>query len=199
MRAARKVFLRDGYERATVAAIAATAGTSPATLYKHFPTGKAQIFGEVVSEGAGTVFPAVQNAADGRQTAEEALRGFAHAYARMLLDPKTAGFFRIVIAETPKLPELGEQWQNAKERIARELGRLLAERGGSELHVTDIPLAADQLLGLLVYALVWPALLTPGWRPKSGEIERAVEESIATFLARYARTSSRGTSVRIAQ
>ena len=188
LRAARKVFLRSGYDRTTVAAIAASAGISPATFYKHFPGGKAQIFGEVVGVGAETVFPAIEEAAaTGGQPVDEALRRVAHAYARMLVSPQTVGFFRILIAEAPKLQELSEQWRRfGKERLDRGLRHLLAERSGAgELAIDDLSSAVQQLIAPLIYALLWPAFFEPEWHATDETIARAVDTTIETFLARY--------------
>jgi AcrR family transcriptional regulator len=186
MRAARRVFLRDGYVRATVAAIATTAGISLATLYKHFPAGKAQIFEAVVAEGADTVVPAFERAA-APGAYEGALRGFVIAYGRVLAAPQTIEFFRIVIAETPKQPELGERWlRSGRAGIAERLRSLLEEaRALKLLSVADVATAADELMASLYHALLWPGLLDPARRATPSDVERAADRALATFYARY--------------
>ena len=54
MAGAREVFARDGYERASVDGIAAVAGVSNRTLYKHFAD-KAALFAAVIAESAARV------------------------------------------------------------------------------------------------------------------------------------------------
>jgi AcrR family transcriptional regulator len=187
MRGARKVFLRDGFNRATVAAIAAAAGISPATLYKHFPGGKSEIFGAVVEAGAETVFPALDASEERDQPVESALRGFARAYARMIVNPQTVGFLRIVIAEGRQFPEVVEIWERyGKQRVVRGLRKLLVERDGAgELTLDDEAQAADQLLALLLHPLLWPAFFEPSRPPSEPAIAEIVENALGTFLARY--------------
>jgi AcrR family transcriptional regulator len=193
MRGARTVFLRDGYDRATVAAIAASAGISPATLYKHFRGGKAEIFGEVVGAGAATVFPAIQDAAQRDRPVDLALRNFAEACARMLVNPQTVGFFRIVIAETPKLPEVGDQWERfGNQRLVEGLRSLLRDRTeAGDLLIDDVGAAADQLIALLLHPLLWPAFFQAERRPSDESVARAIDEALRTFLARYRAPAAR--------
>ena len=54
MTGAREVFARDGYQRANVDAIAAAAGVSNRTLYKHFAD-KTSLFTAVITESANQV------------------------------------------------------------------------------------------------------------------------------------------------
>ncbi|WP_028659335.1 TetR/AcrR family transcriptional regulator [Nocardioides insulae] len=54
MTGAREIFAREGYERASVDAIAAAAGVSNRTLYKHFAD-KTTLFAAVIAESAAQI------------------------------------------------------------------------------------------------------------------------------------------------
>jgi TetR/AcrR family transcriptional regulator, mexJK operon transcriptional repressor len=148
--AARKIFLQLGYEAASMDAIARQAGVSKATLYTHFD-GKHALFAALIGLEC-------QHLSDqiGRQALDEpdirrALRGLAEDFNNLLCTEESLAMYRIVVAETPRFPELGSNFYNSGpkvmiDRIA-DLLRRAADRG--LLKIPDAHVAAVQFISLV--------------------------------------------------
>jgi len=184
---ARTIFLRDGYEGASVDDIAAEAGVSKATLYSYFPD-KRVLFVEVAK-------------AECRRQADEAkvlvtltappdcvLPVAARRIIDFMLSDIGRAANRICIAESERFPELGRAFYASgpalvRERLATYLNGAVA-RG--ELVIDDVFLAADQFAELCK-ADIFPSLIfgiktdfTPAER------DRVARGAVEMFLARYA-------------
>jgi len=79
--AAKKVFERDGLEGASLRAIAAEAGYTPAALYFHFDS-KEAIYAELLQASLGRLAGAVLEAAANARTPPEQVRAAALAFFR---------------------------------------------------------------------------------------------------------------------
>ena len=106
LEAATALFLDQGYDRTSLARVAAAAGVSKATLFKQFPT-KAALFEAVVLAAGG--------AADGDipdPPGDDFIAGLTEiglAYAALLERPRIVALMRTIIAESPRFSELGER------------------------------------------------------------------------------------------
>jgi AcrR family transcriptional regulator len=184
LRAATGLFLTSGYDGTSLAKIAEAAGVSKATLFKQFPT-KAALFDAIVTESwqvedSGEPDPPAGDLRAG-------LTAIGHRYVALLTRPGMTALFRIVIAELPRFPELGEaQFSRGKmpyfESVSRYLG---AAHGAGSAKVDDPDLAATQFLGMISNFVFWPTLLLTDWAPGRSAIERAVDEAVNTMIARY--------------
>ncbi|MCB2129635.1 MAG: TetR/AcrR family transcriptional regulator [Rhodobacteraceae bacterium] len=183
---ARKVFLRDGFDGASVDDIAAEAGVSKATLYSYFPD-KRMLFVEVAR-------------GECRRQADEAEALVAHSAppdvvlpiaARRIVDFFVSEFgratFRICLAETERFPGLGQEFYDTgpglvRDRIAAYLAGAV-ERG--ELVIDDVLLAASQF-SELCKADIFPAVSFGVQRKFSqADRDRVADGAVAMFLARY--------------
>ena len=183
---ARRVFLRDGFEGASVDDIAREASVSKATLYSYFPD-KRVLFVEVAK-------------AECRRQADEALQLVGLTMPPDCVLPEAAnriiGFFlsefgrsvfRICVAEADRFPELGQQFYESgpalvRDRIAAYLDGAVA-RG--ELTIDDTLLAADQFAELCK-ASIFPAVLFGIKRSfTEADRERVANGAVDMFLARY--------------
>lgn len=180
--AAHTEFLAQGYGGATLASVAARAGLSTATLHKYFPT-KRELFGGVMERfwSSGADLPVL--------TADPAtsLLRLGSAYTELLLPQTTPALFRVVIAETIRHPELGQElYERGKKpylaRLEAYLRRAVAE---DMLVVDDIPLAVRQFLGMINDVVFWPRLLVADLVVTRADAERVVSSAVATFLARH--------------
>ncbi|MDT0266673.1 TetR/AcrR family transcriptional regulator [Streptomyces sp. DSM 44915] len=182
--AATRLFLDAGYDGTSLAKIAEAAGVSKATLFKQFPT-KAALFEAIVTEywrieDDGNPHPHPGDLRAG-------LTAIGHRYVSLLTRPGMAGLFRIVIAEAPRFPELGEtQFRLGKMPYFDSVRAYLeAERAAGTAHFADGRMAATQFLGMISNYVFWPRMLLVGWDPGAKAVAGAVEEAVATMLARY--------------
>ena len=107
--AAREAFLRDGYEGATMEGIAASAGVSIMTLYRH-AAGKDTLFAAVIASACHPDDQADQaRIADSLQTPlEDVLVFVGLMFQERLASPTTTALFRAVMVETLRYPHLVE-------------------------------------------------------------------------------------------
>jgi len=184
---ARAIFLREGFEGASVDDIAREAGVSKATLYSYFPD-KRLLFMEVAktecqrqADEAGDLIDA------GGMPVEEVLR-FA---ATRMIDYMSSEFalqtYRLCVAEADRFPQLGHDFYHSGPELVRaRLGAYLRRAvARGELQIEDFDLAADQFAELckvdihnrLIFGLCDEC--TPHSR------ERIIEGAIEMFMARY--------------
>lgn len=122
--AARAVFGRQGYARASIDAIAAEAGVSTRTIYNHFP-GKDRLFGAVLTESATQVAAMVAERAAAAFAEpvdpERALVGLGRALAAQQTEfAEHFAMVRQIDGEAAHFPEgVFEAWQAAGPRAVR--------------------------------------------------------------------------------
>ena len=185
LRAATRLFLESGYDRTSLARIAEAAGVSKATLFKQFPT-KAALFAAIVSASWST---------DGDEQGlpptgdlQAGLTAIGRRYVALLARPGMADLFRIVIAELPRFPELGETQFNLGKMpyFSSVRAYLEAEREAGTVQLDDAELAATQFLGMISNYVFWPRLLLGHWAPAEQDMDRVVLEAVRMMRARYA-------------
>ncbi|TDC99900.1 TetR/AcrR family transcriptional regulator [Saccharopolyspora terrae] len=181
--AATELFLDSGYAGTSLAKVAENAGVSRATLFKQFPT-KAALFDVIVAE-------AWRGAEDEQEPPTgdliAGLTAIGRRYVDLLTRPGMAGLFRIVIAELPRFPELGEaHFERGKmpyfESVRRYLG---AENRVGTAEIDDPELAATQFLGMISNYVFWPRMLLIDWSPDESSMSRVVDEAVLMMRARY--------------
>jgi TetR/AcrR family transcriptional repressor of mexJK operon len=149
IQAATHIFIEEGY-RASVECVAARANVARQTLYNHFPS-KADLFGEVIKQ----VTAALLITLDGKaQNLRERLLRFGVAFRAKALSAEGLGFYRALIAESKRFPELAATfYRTGPTQTAARLRVVLLEaidRG--ELCQVDADFATTTLLSMLVGA-----------------------------------------------
>jgi AcrR family transcriptional regulator len=176
-------FLAKGYAGATLASIAARAGVSTATVFKHFRT-KADLFGAIMGRvfGVDDAAPEPPSALDPAET----LRAIGRGYAATLSDPRIRALFRVVIAEVPRFPELGRELYEKGKRpyLDRLEAALAAHVAAGRLAIDDPPLAARQFLGMINDVVFWPHQLVVDL--PDADADAVVEAASRVFLRAYA-------------
>ena len=180
--AATRLFLDAGYASTSLAKVAEAAGVSKATLFKQFPT-KAALFDAIVTESwkiEDDLHPPTGDLRAG-------LTAIGRRYVALLTRPGMAALFRIVIAELPRFPELGEaHFEHGKMPYFDSVRRYLdAENALGTATVDDAELAATQFLGMIANHVFWPRMLLVNWSPDDASMAHVVEEAVLTMQARY--------------
>ncbi|MGC4835064.1 TetR/AcrR family transcriptional regulator [Micromonospora vinacea] len=183
VQAATELFLEVGYDRASLARVADSAGVSKATLFKQFPT-KAALFDAIVIDSW------AENDVDDLPPAGDLTAGLTvlgRRYATLLIQPEMTDLFRIVIAELPRFPELAKAHFAQGKLPYFESVRLYlqAERDARAADIADPEMAATQFLGMISNYLFWPRLLLPDWTVTPARTTAVVEEAVRTMVARY--------------
>lgn len=185
--AAVQNFLATGYERTTLEIVAKDAGVSTATVYKHFSTKRA-LFGGIMERVWETEVDLSSSVEQGTDSVTM-LTAIGQEYAQLLRQPQVEALFRVIIAEAPRFPELGEElYYRGKEPYLKRLYAYLQKE--SELkrfQIADIPLAARQFLGMINDVIFWPRFLIMDLKISDSDIENVIINAVETFLARYAK------------
>jgi AcrR family transcriptional regulator len=192
---ARRVFLADGFDGASMNDIARVAGVSKGTLYVYFESKELLFEALIREERKGQVerFVIPANADDPR----EPLCIFGRQLLATLTQPERMALLRIVIAATSKFPNLG--------RAFYESGPLYGEtrladlmdvwRRAGRLDFDDARRAARHFLDLCKSGVFSACLFgaTDSASPES--IAENVDAAVETFLRAYApRASAASTS-----
>jgi TetR/AcrR family transcriptional regulator, regulator of autoinduction and epiphytic fitness len=183
--AAVEAFLQGGYSGTTLEQIARDAQVSTATVFKHYRT-KADVFGAIMSRVFGNDDPSTWPPV----TSEDALEGLVQIgrhYAATLRDPRIRALFRVMIAEVPRFPELGQQlYERGKAPYLERVEAFLrnAVKHG-QLQIPDVKLATRQFLGMINDVVFWPHMLVTGLPESDAETTRVVRGAARTLCAAY--------------
>ncbi|OBI50571.1 hypothetical protein A5707_15255 [Mycobacterium kyorinense] len=188
--AARELFLRDGYTGVNLDRIATSAGVARQTLYNRFGS-KESVFRAMVDRHwsrlrAGRAEDLMDETA---RPVDAVLRRFAEAILEFVGENDQVGFIRLVVAESRRLPWIAEEfYRSGKEPLLRALVDQL-ERWAADglIECRSTELAAHQFFGLLQEVALWPHVMGFGElvsKPPPASV--VVDETVATFMARYA-------------
>ncbi|MFD1160613.1 TetR/AcrR family transcriptional regulator [Roseovarius aestuarii] len=183
---ARSIFMRDGFEGASVDDIARAAGVSKATLYSYFPD-KRLLFSEVARIECNRQAEEALEVIGVEAPIEIVLHEAASRIVRFFLSDFGQQVFRICVSESYRFPELGQRFYNSGPALVRErMSQVLApyvERG--ILKIDDMDLAANQFGELCKSDLFVRCLCGVGCDLTEENIERVVSGAVEMFLARY--------------
>ena len=183
---AREVFLRDGFEGASVDDIARAAGVSKATLYSYFPD-KREMFMEMACVQCEQQAEAMLQEIDQSAPVAEVLDRAARGMLQIILSEFGTKMFRICVAEADRFPELGQQFYETGPAMGqRRLSDFLqcaCARG--ELQIADFSMAAAQFQELCKADIFMRMVFGVTNEFSEDEIDRVVTEAVATFMARY--------------
>ena len=183
--AAMVLFLAQGYDRTSLVQVARDASISTGTLFKHFPT-KAALFGAVIQRlwNADTEMAKPLPKAG---SPKKGLTSLGLEYAEVLGHKDTLPIFRVIMAEAPRFPELGEYlFECGKMPFLHRIHLYLnAEIALGTLAVNDMPLAASQFLGMINDAIFWPRFFLMSMTVTPDRVKQVINEAVTTMLHRY--------------
>lgn len=183
--AALVVFAREGYTGASMEAVAAQAGTSKPTLYKHYPS-KEALFTAMMRARRDDMLLTIEPGDPAAMVGQ--LHGFAWRYARTVMRPDMLALARLIIGEAQRFPQIGMAYQQSgPDQLLDGLMTYLEHlRGAGRLRFEDAELAAQDLWGLVLSAPRTRALYEPDWVPSEAELARYIHNGLRVFLAGYA-------------
>jgi AcrR family transcriptional regulator len=183
---ARKIFLRDGFERAAVDDIAREARVSKATIYAYFPD-KQLMFLEVAREECLRQTEAAEAAIDPALPVRAALTIVAERIAAFQMSDFGQRMFRIVVGEGQRFPGLGQQFHETgpgliHARLVHHLRHYVAD---GQLRIDDLDLAAEQFVQLCKAGVQERLLFGMAESITREAVDRSVKGAVGMFMARY--------------
>lgn len=183
---ARRVFVRDGFEGASVDDIARELGVSKATLYSYFPD-KRLMFSEVFrlelrrenAEGLSLVEMAMPPA--------QALPIVSRMIAGHMISELGSRLYRLAVAESARFPTLAQEYYTSGTlTLRRSLVAGFAQWASEGLLVIDdYDIAAEQFVELSLVMLRDQRLLLNGADIDEALIDRVCDSAVRVFLAAY--------------
>ncbi|CAA6605111.1 putative transcriptional regulator, TetR family [Rhodospirillaceae bacterium LM-1] len=182
--AASRLFLSQGYAKASMDAIASEAGVSKATLYAHFKSKQALFESMVQERFRQEMEESLQPALLGDDPLE-GLAAIGRRFLGLLLKPGALSTFRLVLSEGRHLPELSEAFYRSGP--ARTLSMVAAYieylNKLGRLQVPDPVLGADLFLGSLRNSSYLKCLLGMEPAPEASEIAHVAHAAASQFVA----------------
>jgi TetR/AcrR family transcriptional regulator, mexJK operon transcriptional repressor len=186
--AALRLFLRDGYERTSVDAIAAEAGVSKRTIYNRYGD-KESLFLSVLRDTYNSMMVMFREIVDkhlGDVTdVQQDLTAFALEVARsMTTAPDRIALVRLIMSEAPYFPSLVRAEQAPATMHGNVTGCLARLAGEGRLAITDPSEAAEHLIALTINQINARTMFGVV-RVSDGEVERIITGGVAAFVRAY--------------
>ena len=183
---ARAIFVRDGFEGASVDDVAREAQVSKATLYSYFPD-KRLLFAEVARDKCRRATERALMLINMADPPDRVLPEAARQLIDFLLSDIGRAIFRIAVAEAERFPDIARQFYDCGHAAVRDalVGYLRGAAARGEVKIDDFNLAADQFAELCKAQIVLPVALGIMSDVAPADRERIGVAAVETFLARY--------------
>ncbi|WP_368185248.1 TetR/AcrR family transcriptional regulator [Aestuariibius sp. HNIBRBA575] len=183
---AREVFMRDGFEGASVDDIAKAAGVSKATLYSYFPD-KGALFMQVTKTECERQATDVLESVDLTAAPRDVLTNIATQLVDFFCCDFGQETYRINVAESPRFPDMGRAFYEMVQVsvIGPLKAYFQAAIDRNELAIEDLDLAACQFEDLCRSQYFIRLIMQVQDHVTPEERERVVVSAVDMFLARY--------------
>ncbi|HEY8593623.1 MAG TPA: TetR/AcrR family transcriptional regulator [Devosiaceae bacterium] len=184
---ALRVFMRQGFDAASMNDITREAGVSKGTIYVYFAN-KEELFGALIDRERTATFESLSEVLRTAPTMREALMGYGELMASKLTSQEVLKAQRVVLGVMERMPDLAARfYQSGPQQtkiILHDYLRQKVDQGA--LRIDDIELAAQQFGDLCMSGVFRPCLF--GVRhssPSKDELHRIVTGAVDMFLAAY--------------
>lgn len=183
---AREAFVRDGYAATSMSKISEVVGGSKRTLYSLFPSKQDLLFA-VVDEESTRLFDRLYDFSPPVSDPRTAVALFAQRFLTMILSDDLIEFERMIIAESKRIPNLGQALNDygVKRGVARLAPLMEQAKETGWLCPCDCSQAAEFLLDLCSGKLrrmrLWSVIETAS----PAMIEKEAYTIMIAFLAVY--------------
>ncbi|MFN4156971.1 MAG: TetR/AcrR family transcriptional regulator [Gemmobacter sp.] len=183
---ARLVFMRDGYEGASVDDIAREAGVSKATLYAYFAD-KRFLFLEVAKFECCRQANEAEALIDASMRPAKALTIAASRMVEFFTSEFGMRVFRMCVAEADRFPELARDFYESGPAMAKGVLQeyILDRVARGDLVCDDAALAADQFAELCKADLFHRIVFGVNLPITEADRARVIRGAVETFMARY--------------
>jgi len=179
LQAAREVFLEQGYEEASVNDVVRRAGGSLATLYAQFGN-KEGLFLAVAQDQNDRFVRALTPDCVDHLPLERGLEMIGERYVRALLARENLAFFRIIVGEGRKFPQLLQRYMaTGSEKVRAVVADYLAARCPE---IADPEAAAPCFLELIRSKHHYRAMSDESYLLSDAELAAHVRHAVGFFL-----------------
>ena len=191
MEGARRAFLADGFDGASMNDIARVAGVSKGTLYVYFDS-KEQLFEALIREERHQQAERLCDFSMDDPDMRAVLVNFGRRLIEMLTRPDSMSHLRTVIAASAKFPQLGRAFYEAGPCFgAQRLAQYLRRRSDEGLlEIADPERVAWQFLALCKAETHNPLLFRMVDEVEPQFIDAAVQSAVDVILAAYGAPAS---------
>ncbi|NBO20706.1 MAG: TetR/AcrR family transcriptional regulator [Rhodobacteraceae bacterium] len=183
---ARTIFLRDGFEGASVDDIARAAGVSKATLYSYFPD-KRLLFLEITRIECERQADEAEAFINDNSPVDQVLRQAAERIVAFMMSDLGKRALRLCVAESERFPTIGAVFYETgpgmiRERLGNYLRKAIAR---DELAIDDVDLAAEQFSHLCKAGVFDGLMFNRAELLTPEQVARTVNGAVSMFMARY--------------
>jgi TetR/AcrR family transcriptional repressor of mexJK operon len=184
---AQRVFLERGFAGTSTDAIASEAGVSKQTLYVYYASKEellVDVMRHLIHVDPQNRLPTVDEVPLGtHDEVHRTLDSLGQELIANLMQPEYLALIRVVIAETPRLPQLGTLFRSAlPERVLATVSAILegAQQGGV-IEAADMEAASRMFVGALLTYAIYGGLLVADEQPQPPAPER-IEAVVDLFM-----------------
>jgi AcrR family transcriptional regulator len=186
MDGARRVFLAQGFDAASMGEIARAAGVSKGTLYVYFDS-KERLFEAITHEECAAQAEGVFSFDPADRDVEAVLTRVGRGLMKFLCRPGGMSPLRTVISISERMPEVGREFYDTgpAKGVAMLRGYLEAQVAAGHLAIDDCEVAAAQFLDSCGSTIFRPLLFNARATPTDERINHVVGMAVRAFLAAY--------------
>ncbi len=184
--AAKKVFLTQGYNLASMDQIASEANVSKRTVYDHFET-KKNLFESMLIAHWQAVSISYQQLFIESDSIAVQLTLFAKAFLKFIYQTDTVALFRLLIAESNQFPDLASEIViDKKAPFTRLLVQFLdSKKSSGELSIDNPERSAAYFIGMLKEYHFWPMMLGFTKQKQLSHQSSFIDDVVRVFLKAY--------------
>lgn len=186
---AKRVFMKMGYDAASMNDVTREAGVSKGTIYVYFQS-KEELFAALIERAKGLFTESIRELLAQSPEPVDGLRRFGHAFARQIFDSEMIPAMRILLGVVDRMPTLCQRFFAGSPTNARSVLKNYLDKHveAGVFYIDDTTLAASQFIELTVGSFFKGMLFNDfEERPSDAEISRIIESGLAVFLAAYGR------------
>jgi AcrR family transcriptional regulator len=183
---ARKVFLAQGFDGASMGEIARAAGVSKGTLYVYFDS-KEKLFEAITREACAAQAEGVFSFDHADHDVAAVLTRIGRGYIRFLARPGGMSALRTVISIAERMPEIGAEFYNTgpAKGTARLKDYLEDQVAAEVLTIDDCEVAAAQFIDACGASVLRQLLFNARPVPSDERIDHLVGTAVRVFLVAY--------------
>ena len=183
---ARRVFLADGFDGASMNEVARAAGVSKGTLYVYF-TNKEDLFAALIRDEKQAQAEQLCRFDNDDGDVGATLQGFGVRLLELMMRPDSIAHLRTVMAVAAKFPNIGRAFYESGPLVGRQrLGRYLDRQvAAGRLAIDDTETAAAQFLELCKARHYLEVALKVAPPPPRAILEAHIGRAVDMFLKAY--------------